>query len=89
MEIAGGEPDVVVPMAIGNDNKVDAYVFMIARQKAVWPESFCYDQEALASRKQPKNSAVAMAESISIEILNEDEIQSTAELGKFDTKTSC
>jgi hypothetical protein len=46
--------------------------------------------KALNSRKQfkPSNSAVEMAKSMGIELLNEEQYQQLQSLGKFDTKTS-
>jgi len=86
MEKTGGEPDVVE-----YDKKSGEYIFYdCSAESPSGRRSFCYDQEALASRKEnkPKNSAMAMAESIGIEILNEDQYRALQKLGKFDTKTS-
>lgn len=86
MEKTGGEPDVVE-----YDKKSGEYIFFdCSAESPSGRRSFCYDQEALTSRKEnkPKNSAMAMAESIGIEILNEDQYRALQKLGKFDTKTS-
>ena len=52
--------------------------------------SLCYDEKALASRKEnkPKNSAVALAKEMGIELLTETDYFALQELGDFDTKTS-
>jgi Protein of unknown function (DUF4256) len=50
--------------------------------------SFCYDREALESRKEdkPKNSAMDMAAVIGIELLTEEQYRELQKLGNFDTK---
>ncbi|HEX7937523.1 MAG TPA: DUF4256 domain-containing protein, partial [Gemmatimonadaceae bacterium] len=52
--------------------------------------SLCYDAQALKSRKEfkPKNSAIAMAASMGIDILTEEQYRVLQTLGEFDTKTS-
>src|ERR1044071_1747260 len=48
MEITGGEPDV-----IGFDKKKNEYIFCdCAPESPAGRRSLCYDQEALASRKE-------------------------------------
>jgi hypothetical protein len=86
MEETGGEPDVV-----GQDKKSGGFIFYdCSAESPAGRRSLCYDDEALASRKEhkPKDSAVAMAESMGVELLNEEEYRSLQELGNFDTKTS-
>lgn len=86
METTGGEPDVVA-----FDQKTGIYTFFdCSEESPKGRRSFCYDQEALESRKanKPKNSAVAMATAMGIEILNEAQYRQLQELGNFDTKTS-
>ena len=86
MEASGGEPDVV-----GQDKKTGEIVFWdCAPQSPDGRRSLCYDREALESRKahKPKNSAVEMARTMGIELLNEDEYRQLQKLGEFDTKTS-
>ena len=59
MEQTGGEPDVV-----GYDKKAGEFIFYdCSAESPNGRRSFCYDDEALASRKEnkPKNSAVGMA----------------------------
>jgi hypothetical protein len=100
MERTGGEPDVVVPIAIGNDKKATAtagqageYIFYdCSAESPAGRRSLCYDREALESRKEhkPKDSAMNMAAAIGIEILTEEQYRELSRvLGrKFDTKTS-
>ena len=86
MEITGGEPDVV-----GYDKKTDEYIFYdCSAESPKDRRSFCYDNEALESRKEnkPKNSAAGLAEAMGIELLTEEQYRELQELGKFDLKTS-
>ncbi|GAC1594998.1 MAG: DUF4256 domain-containing protein [Ginsengibacter sp.] len=86
MERTGGEPDV-----ISCDKKTDQYTFFdCSEQSPAGRRSICYDNEALAARKEnkPKNSAIGMASEMGVEILTEDQYRQLQKLGKFDTKTS-
>jgi hypothetical protein len=86
MERTGGEPDVV-----GYDKKTNEYIFYdCSAQSPKDRRSFCYDREALDSRKEnkPKNSVMDMANAMGIEILTEEQYQELQQLGNFDTKTS-
>jgi len=86
MEKTGGEPDVV-----GQDKKTGEYVFYdCSPESPKGRVSFCYDREALDSRKEhkPKNSVVDMATAMSIELLTEGEYMELQKLGEFDLKTS-
>ena len=86
MEISGGEPDVVA-----YDKKTSDYIFYdCAPESPAGRRSFCYDHEALESRKEhkPKNSAVEMAVDMGIELLTEEQYRDLQKLGNFDTKTS-
>jgi hypothetical protein len=86
MEASGGEPDVV-----GHDKKTGVYIFYdCSAESPKDRRSFCYDDAALKSRKEnkPKNSAMAMADSIGIELLTEAQYRELQKLGEFDTKTS-
>jgi hypothetical protein len=86
MESTDGEPDV-----IGFDKETNEYIFVdCAPESPKARRSFCYDNEALASRKEnkPKNSAVGLATEMGIEILTEQQYHDLQKLGKFDTKTS-
>ncbi len=86
MEATGGEPDVT-----GFDKKTGEYLFVdCAPESPKERRSLCYDDDALASRKEakPRGSAMEMAESMGIEMLDEEQYRALQELGKFDTKTS-
>jgi len=86
MEITGGEPDVV-----GHDKKTGQYIFYdCSAESPKNRRSFCYDHEALVSRKEnkPENSAMKMAADMGIELLTEEQYKDLQQLGNFDTKTS-
>jgi Protein of unknown function (DUF4256) len=86
MESTGGEPDVV-----GFDKKTGEFIFYdCAAESPKGRRSICYDDEALAARKEnkPANSAMNMAEEMGIEILNEEQYRELQQLGHFDAKTS-
>src|SRR5712675_1435786 len=86
MERTGGEPDVV-----GYDKKTGEYIFFdCSAETPKGRRSFCYDREALDSRKEfkPKDTAMDMAAAMGIEILTEEQYRELQKLGDFDTKTS-
>ncbi|WP_447636226.1 DUF4256 domain-containing protein [Flavobacterium microcysteis] len=86
MEETGGEPDVV-----GFDKKTGEYIFFdCAAESPKGRRSICYDPQALESRKEhkPKDSAIAMADAMGIEILSEEQYRELQKLGVFDIKTS-
>ncbi len=86
MENSGGEPDVA-----GFDKKTGEYIFYdCATESPAGRRSVCYDEAALASRKEhkPKSSALAMAAAMGIEMLTEAQYRELQALGNFDTKTS-
>jgi hypothetical protein len=86
MERTGGEPDVV-----GHDKKTGEYVFYdCSAESPKGRTSFCYDREALDSRKEhkPKNTAIDMAVAMGVELLTEEEYLELQKLGEFDTKSS-
>jgi hypothetical protein len=86
MEKTGGEPDVV-----GHDTKTREYIFYdCSEESPKGRRSFCYDREALESRKEhkPKNNAVDMAAAMGIEFLTEEQYRELQKLGNFDAKTS-
>ena len=86
MEQTGGEPDVV-----GHDKKTGEYIFYdCSAESPKGRRSVCYDREALEARKEnkPKDSAVAMATAMGIELLTEEQYRELQKLGEFDTKTS-
>ena len=86
MEETGGEPDVV-----GHDKQAGEYIFYdCSAESPHGRRSFCYDGEALESRKEykPKNNVIEMAAAMGIELLSEEQYRELQKLGKFDTKTS-
>jgi hypothetical protein len=86
MERTGGEPDVV-----GHDKKTGEYIFFdCSVESPKNRRSFCYDREALDSRKEnkPKDNAVGMAAAMGVELLTEEQYRELQKLGEFDTKTS-
>jgi len=86
MERTGGEPDVV-----GSDKKTGEYIFCdCAAESPKGRRNVCYDQEALAARKEhkPANSAIGMADAMGIQVLTEEQYRELQTLGDFDTKTS-
>ena len=86
MERTGGEPDVV-----GHDKKTGEYIFYdCSAESPKDRRSFCYDREALESRKEfkPKDTAMDMAAAMGIELLTEEQYRELQKLGNFDTKTS-
>jgi hypothetical protein len=86
MERTGGKPDVV-----GHDKKTGEYFFYdCAAESPSGRRSLCYDHEALRSRKEnkPENSAMALAATMGIELLTEEQYRNLQELGNFDSKTS-
>jgi hypothetical protein len=86
MEKTGGEPDVV-----GRDKETGEYLFVdCSVQTPGGRVSLCYDDEALAARKEhkPKGSAVGMAAAMGAEMLTEEQYLALQKLGEFDTKRS-
>jgi Protein of unknown function (DUF4256) len=86
MERTGGEPDVV-----GQDKKTGKYIFFdCSAQSPKGRVSFCYDRQALDSRKEhkPKNNVVDMAAAMSVDLLTEEQYFELQKLGEFDTKSS-
>jgi hypothetical protein len=86
MERTGGEPDVV-----GHDKKTGEYIFYdCSAESPKGRRSFCYDREALESRKEnkPENNAIDMAAAMGIELLTEEQYRELQKLGNFDAKTS-
>jgi hypothetical protein len=84
MERTGGEPDVV-------GVKSGEFVFFdCSAQSPKGRVSFCYDREALDSRKEhkPKNCVTDLAAAMGIELLTEEEYFALQKLGEFDTKSS-
>ncbi len=83
MEYTGGEPDVV--------SSGDEYLYVdCAPESPTGRRSLCYDDVALASRKEnkPKGSAMAMAADMWVELLTEEQYRALQKLGEYDLKTS-
>ena len=86
MERTGGEPDVV-----SQDKKSGEFTFVdCAAQTPEGRVSLCYDDAALAARKEhkPKGSALGLAEAMGVELLTEQQYFELQQLGEFDTKRS-
>ena len=86
MERTGGEPDVVA-----HDKKTGEYIFYdCSAESPKGRRSFCYDREALESRKEhkPESNVIDMAAAMGIELLTEEQYRELQKLGNFDTKTS-
>ena len=86
MEQTGGEPDV-----IGTDEKGTAFLFCdCSAESPAGRRNLCYDNAALESRKKnkPRGSALAMADSMGVALLTEEQYRALQGLEAFDTKTS-
>lgn len=86
MESSGGEPDLVSISELDRE-----YLFVdYSKESPIGRRSLCYDLAALESRKdfKPENSAVELAATMGIEILNEDQYRRLQKIETFDTKTS-
>jgi len=86
MERTGGEPDVV-----DYDKLTGEFIFFdCSAESPSGRRSFCYDREALDTRKEhkPANNIVDLAAAMGIELLTEEQYRELQKLGKFDLKTS-
>ncbi|OJV36165.1 MAG: hypothetical protein BGO29_01040 [Bacteroidales bacterium 36-12] len=86
MELSGGEPDI-----IAYDKNTDEYIICdCSKESPSGRRSVCYDYEALESRKEhkPKDSAMNMAATMGVELLDEEQYGFLQTLEHFDTKTS-
>lgn len=86
MESSGGEPDV-----IGLDRQTGQLLFCdCSAESPSGRRSLCYDDAALASRKEnkPAGSAIELAAKMGITLLTEAEYRALQTLGCFDAKTS-
>ncbi len=86
MEKTGGEPDV-----IGIDEKTGQLIICdCSKESPKGRRSLCYDDEALKKRKKnpPTGSAMAEANKIGIELMDEDLYRKFQEVEEFDLKTS-
>jgi hypothetical protein len=86
METSGGEPDVIGR----EDSSGRVIVCDCAAESPSGRRSLCYDDDALAARKEqrPSGSAVASAVAMRAALLTEDEYRQLQQLGEFDRKTS-
>ncbi|MBI5271574.1 MAG: DUF4256 domain-containing protein [Burkholderiales bacterium] len=86
MEDSGGEPDV-----IGRDEATGELLFCdCAAETPSGRRSLCFDDAALHARKEnkPAGSAMGMAATLGIELLDEAQYRALQALGEFDLKTS-
>ena len=86
MEESGGEPDI-----IAYDKSEDKYIFFdTSKESPIGRRSYCYDDEALNSRKANKPFSSAMKEAVDhcVEILSEEDYFFLQSLGDFDLKSS-
>lgn len=86
MESTGGEPDV-----IGQPDASGALLFCdCAAESPAGRRSLCYDEEALAARKEnrPAGSAMGLAAAMGVRLLSEAEYRELQRFGDFDSKTS-
>lgn len=86
MEETGGEPDVVV----FPDNQNQIFIMDCSKESPAGRRSLCYDAAALEARKEfkPIDSAMNLAKSMGIQLLDESQYVALQTLGDFDTKTS-
>lgn len=86
MEETGGEPAAVLV-----DEKSGEVVFCdCSEESPAGRRSLCYDDEALRKRKRnpPAGSAMAQAQEMGVELMDEELYHMLQELAEFDTKTS-
>ncbi|RKD14302.1 hypothetical protein BCY91_07380 [Pelobium manganitolerans] len=85
MEQSGGEPDV-----LGADDKQGFLFCDCAKESPKERRSFCYDADALASRKEhkPKNDALSAAAEIGAELMDEALYYKLQLVESVDLKTS-
>lgn len=86
MERTGGEPDV-----IGLDEATGEVLFCdCSAESPKGRRSVCFDDAALASRKEhkPAASACGLAEAMGVQLLTEEQYRHLQTLGEFDRKTS-
>jgi len=86
MELTGGEPDI-----LQYDKKADIYYFYdCCIESPKQRRSLCYDDKALADRKanKPKGSALSMAQTIGVQLMDEQQYRYLQSLEPVDQKTS-
>ena len=86
MEESGGEPDVVDHDAASGQ----VWWCDCAAESPIGRRSLCYDDDALAARKEnrPQGSAQAAAAAMGAQLLTEAQYRHLQTRGVFDTKTS-
>jgi hypothetical protein len=86
MERTGGEPDIIEYHSESSDYSF----FDCSEESPKGRRSFCYDHNALESRKEhkPVNSATEAATNMGTVLLNEEQYRELQKWGDFDTKTS-
>ena len=86
MEETGGEPDVIM-----YDKENDKYVYCdTSIETPIGRRSFCYDIDALDSRKsnKPNSDIITEANNNKVKVLDETEYKYLQSLGDFDLKSS-
>ena len=86
MEETGGKPDVIM-----YDKAEDKYIYCdTSIESPIGRRSFCYDEEALNSRKtnKPKSNIITEAKNNKLKVLDEEEYKYLQTLGDFDLKSS-
>ena len=86
MEETGGEPDVIM-----YDKENDKYVYCdTSIESPAGRRSFCYDRDALDSRKtnKPNSDIITEANKNMVKVLDEAEYKYLQTLGDFDLKSS-
>ena len=85
MEETGGEPDVIM-----YDKENDKYVYCDTSIESPIGRSFCYDIDALNSRKsnKPNSDIITEANNNKVKVLDEAEYKYLQSLGDFDLKSS-
>lgn len=86
MEETGGEPDVIM-----YDKENDKYVYCdTSIESPIGRRSFCYDIDALNSRKsnKPTSDIITEANNNKVKVLDEAEYKYLQSLGDFDLKSS-
>ena len=86
MEETGGEPDVIL-----YDKTTDKYVYCdTSVESPIGRRSFCYDIDALNSRKsnKPNSDIMTEAQKNNVKILNEEEYKYLQSIGDFDLKST-
>lgn len=85
MEQSGGEPDVIGGVQDGQISFFDC-----SAESPIGRRSLCFDEAALAARREnkPAGSALEMAAEIGIDLLTEAQYRALQACGEFDLKTS-